>query len=201
MQALKASLHSKVLALSAAMLAGVGMAHAEPADWKIDPEHFSIAFEVEHIGYQHQIGLFRDAEGSFRYDPETRELSEGRVEVEAASVFTDHDKRDEHVRGDDFLDAEDHPNVVFEATAYTPGEDNGGTLAGDLTLLGTTHPVELDVTINKRAKYPFGHGKETLGVSARTTISRSRWGMDYAVSNKLVGDEVALRFEFEAIRQ
>lgn len=201
MQTRKSTIHSKLLAASAAILAGWGTADAEPADWKIDPEHFSIAFEVEHIGYQHQIGMFTDARGMFRYDPESRELANGRVEVEAASVFTAHDKRDEHLQGDDFLAAEDHPRIRFEATGFSPDDDDGGTLAGDLTLLGQTHPVELDVTINKRAEYPFGHGKETLGVSARTTIQRSRWGMDYAVSNNLVGDEVALRFEFEAIRQ
>jgi len=201
MHALKLTIHSTLLAVSVAVLAGWGTAHAEPADWEIDPEHLSVAFEVEHIGYQHQIGLFREAQGSFRYDPERRELTEGRFEVDAASVFTAHEKRDEHVRNDDFLDVESHPVIVFEATEYTPGDGDGGTLAGNLTLLGTTHPVELDVTINKRAKYPFGHGKETLGVSARTTIARSRWGMDYAVSNNLVGDDVALRFEFEAIRQ
>lgn len=180
----------------------LGSAYAETAEWEIDPEHFSIAFEVDHIGYQQQIGLFLDAEGRFDYDPEARELIAGRVEVAAESVFTNHDKRDDHVRGDDFLDAGAHPRIVFEATGYTPGDDDGGgTLSGNLTLLGQTHPVELDVTINKRAEYPFGHGRETLGISARTTIERSRWGMDYGVSNNLVGDAVALRFEFEAIRQ
>jgi len=197
----KSTIHPSLIAMSVALLAGWGIANAEPADWKIDPEHLSVAFEVEHIGYQQQIGMFREAGGSFRYDPETRELSSGRFEVAAASVFTAHEERDEHVRNDDFLDVDSHPAIVFEATGYTPGDGDGGTLAGNLTLLGTTHPVELDVTINKRAEYPFGHGKETLGVSARTTIQRSRWGMDYAVSNNLVGDDVALRFEFEAIRQ
>jgi len=200
MQALKSFLHSKALGLPALMLTAIGAAHAEPADWKIDSEHFSVVFEVEHIGYQHQIGMFRDARGMFRYDPETRELIRGRVEIEAASVFTNHDERDEHVRGEDFLDVENHRRILFEVTDFQSG-DAGGVLTGDLTLLGQTHPVELDVTINKRAKYPFGHGKETLGVSARTTIERSRWGMEYAVSNNLVGNEVELRFEFEAIRQ
>lgn len=191
---------NRILTVLAAALA-FGTAHAETAEWKIDPEHFSIAFDVEHVGYQQQIGLFRDARGRFQYDPDTRELTEGRIEIEAESVYTNHDDRDEHLRGDDFLDAQAHPRIVFEASEYTPGDNGGGTLAGDLTLLGTTHPVELDVTINKRAEYPMGHGKETLGISARTTIERSRWGMDYGVSDDLVGDEVALRFEFEAIRQ
>ncbi|MBS3744809.1 MAG: YceI family protein [Wenzhouxiangellaceae bacterium] len=192
---------NSILILLAASALSAGSVHAEPAEWKIDPEHFSVAFEVDHINYQRQIGMFLEAGGSFRYDPESGELADGRVEVDAASVFTNHDERDEHVRGDDFLAVEDHPRIVFEASGFEPDDDDGGTLTGDLTLLGRTHPVELDVTINKRGEYPFGHGRETLGISAQTTIERSRWGMDYAVSNELVGDEVALRFEFEAIRQ
>jgi len=189
-----------ILTLLAALTLAGTSAQAEPVDWEIDPEHFSIAFEIDHMGFQRQIGLFRDASGRFRFDPETEELVDGRVEIVAASVFTDHDERDGHVRGEDFLDAEDHPDIVFEATAFEPAENGSGTLSGELTMLGKTHPVELQARINKRASYPFGHGKETLGISARTTIKRSRWGMDYAVSNNLVGDEVALRFEFEAIR-
>ena len=76
-----------------------------------------------------------------------------------------------------------------------------GILRGNLTLLDKTHAVELEVAVNKKAVYPFGHRKETLGVSASASIFRSQWGMDYGVANNMVGDEVRLRFEFEAIRQ
>jgi polyisoprenoid-binding protein YceI len=182
-------------------------AGAEASDWQIDPEHFSIAFAATHIGFQQQLGMFLEASGSFRYDPETKALSSGRVEVQAESVFSNHDARDNHLRSDDFLDAENHPVIIFEATDYTPRDGDGnsaeehGTLTGNLTLLGNTRPVELTVTINKRARYPFGHRREALGISARTTLFRSQWGMDYAVANDLVGDEVTLRFEFEALRQ
>jgi len=188
------------LFLGAALLVAQGLL-AEPANWEVDSEHVSVAFDVDHIGYQRQIGMFAEAGGSFRYDPETSELFEGRFTVQAESVFTAHERRDEHIRNDDFLDAAAHPEIVFVARQFTPAEDNAGSLTGDLTLLGTTREVVLEVRINKRGRYPFGHGKETLGISASTTIQRSDWGMDYAVSNGLVGDDVALRFEFEAIRQ
>lgn len=178
-------------------------ARAEPADWEIDAEHFSIVFDVEHLGYQQQIGMFLEASGSFRYDPDTNELLSGRVEVQSDSVFSNLDDRDEHLRGDDFLAVDDHPMVVFSASNFMPNSNDPmrGTLAGSLTLLGETHPVKLQVTLNKRDRYPFGHRKETLGVSVSTTIQRSRWGMDYGVSGNLVGDDVGLRFELEAIRQ
>jgi polyisoprenoid-binding protein YceI len=190
------------LALSIAMLLFTGLAKAEPADWEIDPDHFSIAFEVGHIGYQQQLGMFLEGSGNFRYDPASRELSSGRVEIQAGSIFTNHDARDNHLRGRDFLNARSNPLIVFEATEFTPGNDQANSkLAGNLTLLGETHLVVLEITINKRADYPFGHRRETLGISAHTTIARSLWGMDYGVADDLVGDAVTLHFEFEALRQ
>jgi len=174
---------------------------ADPAEFKIDEEHFSIGFLVDHVGYARQLGKFLEARGEFTYDEETRELHSGRVEVDASSVFTNHDDRDDHLRSDDFLDADQYPKVVFEATEYQAESDNGGVLKGDLSLLGKTRPVELDVQLNKAAEYPFGHGEYTLGISATTTLKRSEWGMTYAVDDGLVGDEVEMMFELEAIRQ
>jgi polyisoprenoid-binding protein YceI len=181
-------------------------ASAAPRTWVIDPEHFSIAFSVGHAGYADVMGLFQEAEGQFVYDPETRELESGAVTVQAASVFTAHEERDEHVRDGDFLDAEAHPEIRFVATGYEPSGENTGELRGDLTLLGETRPVTLDVRINRMAEYPFGGGMLSdppyvMGVSAETTLQRSEWGMTYGVEGDIVGDKVDLRFEFEARRQ
>ncbi len=190
------------MAVSLSLLLTTGFSRADSADWEIDPDHFSIAFEVGHIGYQQQLGMFLEGSGSFRYDPESQTLSSGRVEVQAGSIFSNHDARDNHLRGRDFLNAKRNPLIVFEANEYTPStEETNGILTGNLTLLGETHPVELQISINKRAEYPFGHKRETLGISAHTTITRSLWGMDYGVADNLVGDEVVLQFEFEALRQ
>jgi polyisoprenoid-binding protein YceI len=185
------------LLLAAAM---AGPARAEPRTYQIDPDHFSIAFSVRHIGFADTIGLFLKGSGSFVYDEQTRALSSGRVVVKADSVFTNHGARDKHVRDSDFLDAKAHPEIVFEATGFEPGADGSGTLSGRLTLLGQTHPVTLDVRLNKAGDYPFGHRKHTLGISASTTIKRSQWGMDYGVDRGMVGDEVKLNFEIEALR-
>ena len=190
------------LLLLSAMLLVAGLVQAQPVDWEIDPEHFSIAFEADHIGYQKQLGFILEGEGSFRYDPDAEELITGRVEIQAASIFSNHKARDKHLRGKDFLNAKKNPVIVFEASDYVSGNAaEPGALTGNLTLLGETHPVVLEVTINKQAKYPFGHRRETLGISASTTISRSQWGMNYGVAGDLVGEEVTLRFEFEAMRQ
>ncbi|MGC3875235.1 YceI family protein [Halomonas sp. GXIMD04776] len=190
-----------VVTITGGLLWGALPAQAEPHTYRIDPEHFSIGFLIDHIGYQKQLGMFLEGEGEFVYDEQTQALSSGRVEIPAASLFTDHEKRDEHVLSDDFLNAQEYPSIVFEVTDFSAESDTQGMLTGDLTMLGETHPVSLDVTLNKAEKYPFGHKQYTLGLSARTTLARSEWGMDYGVDNGMVGDEVELIFELEAIRQ
>lgn len=176
-------------------------AMAAPQTYEIDPEHFAIGFSVLHVGYADVLGMFLKAKGSFVYDEETRELVSGRVVVDAASVFSNHDKRDDHLRKGDFLATRNHPEIVFEATGLEWENETRGKLSGDLTLLGKTRPLELAVKLNKAASYPFGHGKHTLGISATTTLLRSEWGMTYGIKGDLVADEVRMTFELEAIRQ
>lgn len=188
-------------ALLTTFLAGaVTNAYAEPEKFVVDDEHFSMAFEVMHIGYAPVIGMFRDIEGSFEFDEATNELSSGQLVFRSDSVFTNHEKRDEHLRKPDFLDSEQYPEVRFELTDFEKTGDNTGIVTGDLTLLGKTRPVEVDVTLNKSDKYPIGHKDFTLGISAETSIRRSEWGMTYGLDPALVGDEVKLRFGFEAIK-
>jgi len=172
---------------------------AEPRTFSIDKDHLSIVFLVDHIGYQRQVGQFLDAGGSFVYDSEANRLSSGEVTVSAESVFTNHDRRDRHLRNGDFLDADDHPEIQFVVTHHRAGGENRHEVDGELTLLGQTRPISMEIVLNKAAEYPIGHGEYTLGLSARTTIKRSDWGMDYGISGDLVGDEVELWFEFEAI--
>ena len=192
------------LLAAGALLVAAGQAWAEPRSYTIDPDHFSIGFQVDHIGYADVIGMFLKGSGGFVYDEATRTLSSGRVVVLADSVFSNHKARDRHVRDSDFLDAARYPEIVVEATGFEPVMENEGRvegrLSGNLTLLGQTHPVTLEASLNKAAIYPFGHRKHTLGISARAILPRSQWGMSYGVERGLVGDEVLLSFELEAIR-
>lgn len=174
--------------------------NAEPRHYTIDPDHFAIQFGINHLGYETVLGFFLDAQGEFQYDAEAGTVPSGKVTVATKSVFTNHDERDHHVRSSDFLSADDFPTIVYQVTGFEKTGDNTGKLMGNLTLRGQTHPVTLDVTLNKAAVYPFGHKSYTLGLSARTTIRRSDWGMTYALDPLLVGDEVDLRFELEAIQ-
>ncbi|KQI67523.1 hypothetical protein AN189_15170 [Loktanella sp. 3ANDIMAR09] len=181
-------------------LAFANTVSAEPARFELDPAHTTIAFLVDHVGYAATLGLFAEVSGGFTYDTETQELSDLEVTVRTQSVETLNDARDEHVRSGDFLAVADHPDMVFTADGGVPSNATSGTVTGDLTLLGQTHPLTLDVTLNKAADYPFGHGRFTLGISARGSLQRSQWGMVYGVDNGLVGDTVTLIIETEAMR-
>lgn len=194
---MKPTAFAAACALSAALVAAP--AAAEPVAYSIDPTHTTVAFMVEHVGYADTLGLFREIEGTFVFNEAEKTVTNIEVTVPAASVWTNHEKRDAHVRNADFLDAEAHPMISFTADGGEVTGDNTGTVTGDLTIRGQTNPVTLDVTLNKSAPYPFAHKKQTIGVSARATIKRSEWGMDYAVANGLVGDDVELLIEFEAI--
>ncbi len=177
-----------------------GPARAEMARYVIDPEHFSILFAASHIGYQQQLGMFLEGSGSFAFDETSRELADLVVEIDPKSVFSNHEARDNHLRSGDFLDAEAHPLIRFVMTEAEPLSDTHGRVTGDLTVRGVTRPVTLDVELNKIGAYPWG-SNYVVGVSAATVIERSAFGSTYALEGGLVGDEVALTFEIEAIRQ
>lgn len=177
-----------------------GPALAAPERYEIDPAHLSIGFLVHHIGYADTLGMFLQGEGGFSFDAEALTLSDLAVTIRADSVFTNHDRRDGHLRGGDFLDVESYPEITFVGTQAAPVNDRTGQVTGDLTILGVTRPVTLDVTWNKSAPYPFGDSY-VMGVSARGVVRRSEFGMTYAVDNGWVGDDIEVIIELEAVRQ
>lgn len=186
--------------------ASSGPARAEPQRYEIDPDHLSIGFLVDHIGYSKVLGMFRKASGSFTFDEATGELTDLVVTIETESVFSNHRKRDEHLRGADFLNSAEFPKMVFRAGPTEPVEDRRYRIEGELELLGQTRPLTLEATWNKSGEYPFGGGllggkPYVMGVSARGSFLRSAYGMTYGVDNGWVGDEVELIIELEARRQ
>jgi polyisoprenoid-binding protein YceI len=179
---------------------------AAPRDYQIDPEHASFGFLVSHIGYQNVLGMFREVAGSFRFDEEKQEISDVTVTVKTASVFTNHEKRDEHLRKEEFLWTDKYPEMTFTMTSAQKTGERIGKITGNLTLRGVTKSITLDITLNKVGEYPFGGGlfakpNYVAGISARGTFRRSEWGVLYGTDNGWVGDEVQLIIELEGIRQ
>ena len=199
---LKTTVVWAALAASSPLL--MSTAHAQAARYELDPEHTTVAFLVDHIGYAKVLGMFRSARGSYRFDEATATLSEVRIEVETASVFSNQRKRDDHLKGPDFLNSGEFPRMVFTATGAKRTGDKTFDISGQLELLGKSQPLTLQATWNKSAESPLGGplGKPyVMGVSARGSFKRSAYGMNYAVANGWVGDEIPLIIEFEAVRK
>ena len=147
--------------------------------------------------------MFRAAKGSYSYDEKTGTLSDVRIEVDTASVFTNHRKRDDHLKGPDFLNSGEFPKMVFTAASGKRAGDQNFEITGNLELLGKSLPMTLQASINKLSRYELGTFRKpyVMGVSARGSFRRSAYGMNYGLDNGWVGDEVDMMIEFEAHRQ
>jgi polyisoprenoid-binding protein YceI len=187
------------------LLLAAAPARAELARYVLDPEHVSVGFLVEHVGYAKTLGMFRKTTGEYRFDEATGRLEGLRIEIDAASVYTAHDKRDQHLRSGDFLDVKRFPKLVYTARSAKRRGERSFVIEGELGLLGQRRPVTLEATWNKSAPYPLLlaplQRATVMGVSARGSFRRSDFGMMYAVENGWVGDEIELIIELEARRQ
>lgn len=176
-------------------------AAAEPRTYKLDREHVTVGFLVEHSGFARILGVFRQVEGAVVFDEAVPALHSIEVKVATSSVDTGHAARDNHLRSADFFDSRNHPDMMFTFVSARQTGERTAVVTGNLTLRGQTHPVDLDVTWNKAGNYTFGDRHYSLGISARGTLRRQLWGMTYGVADGMVGDDVQILIEAELIRQ
>ncbi|PWC78595.1 YceI family protein [Azospirillum sp. TSH64] len=175
----------------------VSTAFAAPVSYKIDPAHTAVAFIVNHVGFSNVIGRFNTVGGEVSFDKDAVEKSTVTVTIDTTSVDTNHAKRDEHLRSPDFFNAKEFPKMTFKSTKIEKTGDKTGKLHGDLTMLGVTKPVVLDVTFNKDGVSPASK-LETAGFSARGTVKRTEFGMKYGAP--AIGDDIQLLIEVEAVK-
>lgn len=183
-------------AAAAATLLVAGPLQAATTEFAVDRDHTSVVFLIDHLGYARIIGHFRDFEGTVVLDGDDVERGSVSLTIRVDSVDTGHERRDQHLRSPDFFNAMEFPDIRFESTGVEPTGENTASVTGDLTLLGVTRPVTLEVTFNDRKPHPLS-GNDTAGFSARTSIQRSDFGMRYGLGG--IGDEVELWLEVEAI--
>ncbi|TWA85744.1 polyisoprenoid-binding protein YceI [Azospirillum brasilense] len=172
-------------------------AQAAPVAYKLDPAHTAVVFIVDHLGFAKAMGRFNTFAGELSFDKDAADKSSLSVTIDTTSVDTNHAKRDEHLKSPDFFNAKEFPKMTFKSTKIETTGDKTGKLHGDLTLLGVTKPVVLDVTFNKDGVSPASK-QETVGFSARGTIKRSDFGMKYGVPN--IGDDIQVIIESEAVK-
>ncbi|ADZ92515.1 YceI family protein [Marinomonas mediterranea] len=177
----------KHLAIASLVLAA-GAANA--ADYTIDPGHSFVTFEIGHLGVSKTVGRFNDITGEFTYEGEKSGSAE--LTIQSASVDTNHEARDKHLRSPDFLDVKQFPTITFKSTSF-----NGNELEGELTIHGVTKTVEFDVEKIGEGKDPWGGYR--AGFEAKATIKRSDFGVTYFIPG--VTDETELEVFIEGIRK
>jgi polyisoprenoid-binding protein YceI len=161
------------------------------ADYQVDAAHSFVTFEVGHLGVSTTVGRFNELEGSFSLDDSGKSGS-AELTIQSASVDTNHEARDKHLRSPDFLDVKQFPTITFKSTSF-----DGETLTGDLTIHGVTKAVSFDVEKVGEGKDPWGGYR--AGFEASTTIQRSDFGVSYFIPG--VTDETELEVFIEGIRQ
>lgn len=185
-------MHYLLLALSLAL-----PATALADTYTIDPNHTSIYFAINHLGFSTVYGRFDKFSGKISIDWQTG-TGTADVTVDAGSVDTNVAKRDDHLRSPDFLNAMEFPQITFKSSAVKVGEGGtSGTVEGQLTMNGVTRPVSLEVSQIHCGANPL-NGKDTCGFDATARLMRSEFGVKYGLP--ALGDEVRLMFGVEAIK-
>lgn len=187
-------------ALPAALLASAFISPAALADdYKIDTDgaHASIQFRIKHLGYSWLVGRFNTFDGEFSYDEAKPEAAKVNVEINTASVDSNHAERDKHLRSQDFLNVDKYPMATFASDSFTPLEGDKATMTGKLTLNGVTKPVTIAVTEIGAGKDPWGGYRR--GFVGTTSITLK----DFGINMNLGPDATTVELELnvEGIRQ
>jgi len=203
----------KKLLLTTAAIAGLAGVISSPVNaqtaytdmpagvYHLDDTHASLTWKVSHLGLSDYTARFTDFDAKIAFDPKKPERSKVTAAINPTSVETDYpnpettDFDKELVEGEGWFNANAFPKITFVSTGIKRTGEDTGVMTGNLTFLGVTKPVSLDVEFNGAfAEQPFSK-KPTLGFSASGSLKRSEWGMATYVPN--IGDDVELLIEAE----
>jgi len=170
--------------------------------WAIDTSHTVVEFSVRHLGLASVKGTFHDLTGEVEVDEEDLTKSRGRVEIAVASIDTADERRDNHLRGADFFDADNYPSITFATRRILHERDNRYAVEGDLTVHGVTRPVTLQTELSDFISDPWGNRRAAVTVSAE--INRVDFGLGWnqvlEAGRLLVGEKVKISAEAELVQ-
>ncbi|GAA2323172.1 YceI family protein [Streptomyces kunmingensis] len=175
---------------------------AVTGDYTVDPAHTTLGFVARHAMVTNVKGGFTDFTGELHLDGADPAKSTASFDVQMASIDTGNADRDGHLKSADFFKIDEFPTMTFRSTSV---ESLGGTdyrITGDLSILGTTKPLTIDLEYNGSAKDPFGN--ERAGFEGKAEILRSAWGLSWNAALEtggvLVSDKIKLNFDISAIK-
>jgi polyisoprenoid-binding protein YceI len=188
----------RILLAAALAVPAVGLADT----WSIDASHSRAGFSIRHLVISDVKGEFSKLSGKASIDEKDLSRSSVEATIEAASVDTRDEKRDNHLRSADFFDVARCPTIAFKSTKVEPGADGKLKIAGDLTLRCTTKPVVLDGELSQEIKDPWGNARR--GFSATAKINRKDFGVSWSKVTDVgavAGDEVKIDVQAEIVKE
>ncbi|MBJ6643651.1 YceI family protein [Streptomyces sp. BSE7-9] len=172
-------------------------------DYELDPAHTSIGFVARHAMVTNVKGHFAEFSGTLHLDGADPSSSTASIDVAMNSIDTGNADRDGHLKSADFFKIDEFPTMTFRSTKAEALGGDDYRITGDLTTLGTTRPITIDLEFNGAAKDPFGN--ERVGFEGKTEILRSEWGLTWNAAletgGMLVSDKIKLVFDISAIRK
>ena len=193
----------KRIVLSAVMMLVLTAAVSQAEVWKVDNAHSYVGFEVKHLVISTVKGNFKDFAGTINFDG--KDVSKGSAEltIQVASINTNQEKRDGHLKSADFFAADSFPTITFKSKKVIPGTDQAFKLVGDFTMRGVTKEVTFDCV--------FGGvftsekmGGSRAGFSAEAVINRQDFKLSYGQvldnGGLAVGNDVKIKIDLEAVK-
>lgn len=179
------------------------MTTAVATKWAIDPTHSEISFKVKHLVISTVTGYFREFGGFIEQNGDSFEGGAAKFTAKIDSIDTNQKDRDNHLKSDDFFNAEQYPELKFESTSFTKVSDKTYKVAGHMTIRDVTKPIELDVDFLGEAADPYGNHK--AGFEINGTINRKEFGLKWnavtEAGNVVVSDEVRLHLNVQVVKQ
>jgi polyisoprenoid-binding protein YceI len=175
----------------------------ETTTWQLDPSHSSVEFAVKHLMIVTVKGSFLGLEASIVGDESKPAGATVNVNIDTATITTNNEQRDAHLRSADFFDVEKYPAITFVGKRIVGDAFREFQLVGDLTIRDVTKEITLDVTFEGRAKDPWGGSR--IGYSATGKIRRSEFGLTWnqvlEAGGVAVSDEVKISVEAQLVRK
>jgi len=188
----------KRLILAAVLALAATPVLAAPVAYTLDPTHTQTTFTVDRFGFTTVLGAFTTSSGTIWIDEAAPANSRVEAQVTVASLYAGDPTREDHLRGERWLNAAANPLITFKSTKVVPTGPDTADVTGDFTLNGVTKPVTLKVKLNKIGKAP-GSGKPSAGFTITGSIHRRDFNVGAAVPAGLIGEDVPIRIEALAV--
>lgn len=177
--------------------------------WIFEPGHTAAEFRVRHMMVSNVRGHIKDVHGTLEFDPDDPTGGSVEARLDARKLWSGEASRDEHLKSEDFLDVENHPEITFRSDRVAPVGPNDLVVGGRLTIRGVSRPVELRARFLGEWSTPYWDGDvdrgpvRRIGFEAETVIDRREFGVSWNGSldrgGVVVGDEVRIRLDVEAL--